>query len=480
MGASQAADSGEDSDTEPCYAFESEEGLDVSFPLKAVEKSFRCSLCTGYLRDAVTIKECLHTFCRWCLYSYAESGEAEEVCCPFCERNLQLAAPHRDGAGKDTRHYMPRVTSACVAKAFNQTGSSSAAAAVNAAVLFDRTMQNVVDKLFPHFAVQERLEEEELQRYMQQHQHKPIPPEYLASSIASGGHFKREALSHRRARLEARATAEEALGAPPLEPPLAPPPEEQQPRRQASADLFSQGSAADEQRERGRASSSTRRTAATMQQQQQQQPLNEFVDQLLSASTCFDEQLTTAIALLPDTYQAQLMKARLELQLEQQQAHTPPEGALIGGSASQGPHGVLALPLEIPQLERPYLRVPSRMSIGLVLRYLATHLQPLLFPGGPPQNAREGPLAAGSPYGSAEEAPLDLEMALELTLEGSVLGKSHSIDFVTRARRLNCSGKCLLLQYRYSAQAEAKVVGYHLAKAGYAPQQQTALADAAF
>ncbi|OEH79869.1 zinc finger (c3hc4 ring finger) domain-containing protein [Cyclospora cayetanensis] len=380
MGASQAADSGEDSDTEPCYAFESEEGLDVSFPLKAVEKSFRCSLCTGYLRDAVTIKECLHTFCRWCLYSYAESGEAEEVCCPFCERNLQLAAPHRDEGSL-------RLASARLCHAYL-----------------------------------ERLEEEELQRYMQQHQHKPIPPEYLASSIASGGHFKREALSHRRARLEARATAEEALGAPPLEPPLAPPPEEQQPRRQASADLFSQG----------------------------------------------------------NTYQAQLMKARLELQLEQQQAHTPPEGALIGGSASQGPHGVLALPLEIPQLERPYLRVPSRMSIGLVLRYLATHLQPLLFPGGPPQNAREGPLAAGSPYGSAEEAPLDLEMALELTLEGSVLGKSHSIDFVTRARRLNCSGKCLLLQYRYSAQAEAKVVGYHLAKAGYAPQQQTALADAAF
>lgn len=87
-------------DTEPCVAFEGEEGLDVSFPLKAVERSFRCSLCNGYFRDAVTIKECLHTFCRWCLYSYVEGGETEEVCCPFCERNMQLSAPHRDGESK--------------------------------------------------------------------------------------------------------------------------------------------------------------------------------------------------------------------------------------------------------------------------------------------------------------------------------------------------------------------------------------------
>lgn len=90
------ASSDDETDVEPCVAFEGEDGLDVSFPLKAVERSFRCSLCNGYFRDAVTIKECLHTFCRWCLYSYVEGGETEEVCCPFCERNMQLAAPHRD------------------------------------------------------------------------------------------------------------------------------------------------------------------------------------------------------------------------------------------------------------------------------------------------------------------------------------------------------------------------------------------------
>lgn len=92
-----AAQSEEDSDGEQCIAFEGDEGLDVSFPLKAVEKMFRCPLCSGYFRDAVTIKECLHTFCRWCLYDYAEGGETEEVCCPYCERNMQLMTPHRDG-----------------------------------------------------------------------------------------------------------------------------------------------------------------------------------------------------------------------------------------------------------------------------------------------------------------------------------------------------------------------------------------------
>lgn len=94
------ATSDEETDAEACVAFEGEEGLDVSFPLKAVERSFRCPLCNGYFRDAVTIKECLHTFCRWCLYSYVEAGETEEVCCPFCERNMQLSAPHRDGESR--------------------------------------------------------------------------------------------------------------------------------------------------------------------------------------------------------------------------------------------------------------------------------------------------------------------------------------------------------------------------------------------
>lgn len=99
-----AVESEEDSDSEQCVTFEGDEGLDVSFPLKAIEKNFRCSLCSGYFRDAVTIKECLHTFCRWCLYDYVDRGETEEVCCPYCERNMQLLTPHRDGEATQKYH----------------------------------------------------------------------------------------------------------------------------------------------------------------------------------------------------------------------------------------------------------------------------------------------------------------------------------------------------------------------------------------
>lgn len=360
---------------------------------------------------------------------------------------------------------MPRVSAACVAAASSQTGGGSSsgsggAAAANAAVLFDRTMQNVVDKLFPHFAAQERLEEDELQQYMQQHQHKQLPPEYLTGPLASGVPLRREALAHRRARVEGRAATEGALGAPPLDMPAPQEPQQQQ----ESAAVTPQDGVEKQQRE-GICNSQLR----AMRQLLQQPPLDEFVDQLLGAPSCFDEQQTTAIALLPDKYQGQLMQARLQHQAAQL-SHSSQEGPGTGGAAPDT-HGLVALPLELPQLERPYLRVPSRMSIHLVLRYLASQLQVLLFPGEP--------LAALSVDGSLEEGEartqardpagppegqIDLEMALELTLEGRVLGRSHSIDFVRKARRLNCVGKCLLLQYRYTAQTETKVVFYHLAR----------------
>ncbi|CDJ46628.1 zinc finger (C3HC4 RING finger) protein, putative [Eimeria brunetti] len=467
------AESEDDSEGEQCIAFEGDEGLDVSFPLKAVEKMFRCPLCNGYFRDAVTIKECLHTFCRWCLYDYVEGSETEEVCCPYCERNMQLMTPHRDGAGKDSRHYMPRVTAACVAGAgsvvsvsSNTSGTSAAAAAANAAVLFDRTMQNLVDKLFPHFAQQERLEEEELQRYMQQHQHKQLPPEYLAGGLSSPGALRREALSHRRARLEARAATEEALGPRPIEPPVPPEPQQQQ---QQQIDV-SRSEGATEQRTGVRSSSTTSRSQQQQQQQQLQQSLDEFVDQLLGSPTCFDEQQTTAIALLPDTYQGQLMEARVQYQAPQLSQGSP-EGPQIGVGGPQGRQDLLGLPLKLPHIDRPYLRVPSRMSVQLVLRYLASQLQPLLCLGGPSGGHRDSGSShmtggAGSERVGegllSSDCPVDLETALELTLEGRVLGRSHSIDFVRKARRLNCAGRCLLLQYRYSAQTEARVIAYHL------------------
>ncbi|CAH8264259.1 unnamed protein product [Arabidopsis lyrata] len=45
-----------------------------------------CSLCEKLLRDATTISECLHTFCRKCIYEKITEDEIE--CCPVCDIDL--------------------------------------------------------------------------------------------------------------------------------------------------------------------------------------------------------------------------------------------------------------------------------------------------------------------------------------------------------------------------------------------------------
>ncbi|CAD6213685.1 unnamed protein product [Miscanthus lutarioriparius] len=45
-----------------------------------------CPLCRGLLRDATTISECLHTFCRKCIYQKFDDEEVE--CCPVCKIDL--------------------------------------------------------------------------------------------------------------------------------------------------------------------------------------------------------------------------------------------------------------------------------------------------------------------------------------------------------------------------------------------------------
>ncbi|TKV92410.1 hypothetical protein SEVIR_9G161500v4 [Setaria viridis] len=45
-----------------------------------------CPLCRRLLRDATTISECLHTFCRKCIYQNFNDEEVE--CCPVCKIDL--------------------------------------------------------------------------------------------------------------------------------------------------------------------------------------------------------------------------------------------------------------------------------------------------------------------------------------------------------------------------------------------------------
>ncbi|PFH37385.1 zinc finger, C3HC4 type (RING finger) domain-containing protein [Besnoitia besnoiti] len=166
-----------------CENFESEEGMDVRFPLRALESNFRCRLCSGYFREVVTVKDCLHSFCKHCLYRRAEKGELEETCCPRCEE--KLAHPN----GSEARHTLVRISASAVAEAGGSLGASASSAlgagsagnvsagvfssgpasgapAATAPVLFDRAVQNLIDKLFPQFSREEALEKEELRRFL--------------------------------------------------------------------------------------------------------------------------------------------------------------------------------------------------------------------------------------------------------------------------------------------------------------------------
>ena len=83
-------------------------GGTIDLPLGPASARLSCSLCHGYFREPFTIAECLHTFCKRCLFlSFARGGKE----CPTCHVNL-APDPYRE----------------CLA---------------------DRTMESIVDKLFP-------------------------------------------------------------------------------------------------------------------------------------------------------------------------------------------------------------------------------------------------------------------------------------------------------------------------------------------
>ena len=53
----------------------------VSFSLSNVHEHFICSLCAGYYKEPFTLHDCLHTFCKSCLYYSVACGCFE---CPSC------------------------------------------------------------------------------------------------------------------------------------------------------------------------------------------------------------------------------------------------------------------------------------------------------------------------------------------------------------------------------------------------------------
>lgn len=102
-----------------------ENGLDVSFKRKVISDLLICPICEGFFRNATTIRECLHTFCKTCIIEHIESKGAE---CPKCGQNVGI---------------------------YPLQG-----------LVFDRTIQNITDKIFPEFKEKERkLYSEFLEKY---------------------------------------------------------------------------------------------------------------------------------------------------------------------------------------------------------------------------------------------------------------------------------------------------------------------------
>ena len=85
--------------------------------IKKIKKSdlhpfLKCSLCTGFYRDAHTINECLDTFCKSCIYKYFCEDTNRETC-PKCHTHL---------GGRPLQK-----------------------------IIADQTIQNIVDILYPQF-----------------------------------------------------------------------------------------------------------------------------------------------------------------------------------------------------------------------------------------------------------------------------------------------------------------------------------------
>ena len=60
----------------------------IEFSIKDLNQYLTCILCNGYYRDAHTIAECMHTFCKSCIYKHFHSkGTKGSVTCPTCDPN---------------------------------------------------------------------------------------------------------------------------------------------------------------------------------------------------------------------------------------------------------------------------------------------------------------------------------------------------------------------------------------------------------
>lgn len=122
--------------------------------MKAINQHITCSLCAGYLVDATTITECLHTFCKTCIVKYLQTCNS----CPICTTVVHETQP--------LLNLRP-----------------------------DRTMQDVVYKLVPGLYKEERERREKfyLERGESDPNCRPPPMDPVDSSTEfSQNHFSRD------------------------------------------------------------------------------------------------------------------------------------------------------------------------------------------------------------------------------------------------------------------------------------------------
>jgi len=66
-----------------------EDPMDKKCPLRTLNEMITCKICHGYLIDATTVTECLHTFCKSCIVKHLEDSNV----CPECEAMIHQSHP---------------------------------------------------------------------------------------------------------------------------------------------------------------------------------------------------------------------------------------------------------------------------------------------------------------------------------------------------------------------------------------------------
>lgn len=65
------------------------DAMERRIKLKTLNSHITCKICRGYLIDATTVTECLHTFCKSCLVKHLE----EKHTCPTCQIVIHQSHP---------------------------------------------------------------------------------------------------------------------------------------------------------------------------------------------------------------------------------------------------------------------------------------------------------------------------------------------------------------------------------------------------